>query len=160
MYLYFSIRNGQPSETAPAVWNSLPQTVLSSDSVAVFKLKLKTSLFSLLAPNWAHFLSLYRFAIGRCLLMSPIKLIGNDATCTSCLRFPVTTSPHLARFTPSFLAGLIYAAAGGDAAVATITVATCFFRVPSRPFTEVERSYRSAPLPVGVSRFSRSPGRH
>jgi len=38
----------------------------------------------------------------------------------------MTTSPHLARFTPSFLAGLIYAAAGGDAAVATITVATCF----------------------------------
>ena len=32
--------------SAPAVWNSLPQTVLSSDSVAVFKLKLKTFLFS------------------------------------------------------------------------------------------------------------------
>ena len=32
--------------SAPAVWNSLPQTVLSSDSVAVFKLRLKTFLFS------------------------------------------------------------------------------------------------------------------
>jgi len=32
--------------SAPAVWNSLPQTVLSSDSVAVFKLSLKTFLFS------------------------------------------------------------------------------------------------------------------
>ena len=33
--------------SAPAVWNSLPQTVLSSNSVAVFKSKLKTFLFSL-----------------------------------------------------------------------------------------------------------------
>jgi len=32
--------------SAPAVWNSLPQTVLSSDSVAVFKLRLKAFLFS------------------------------------------------------------------------------------------------------------------
>ena len=32
--------------SAPAVWNSLPQTVLSSDSVAVFMLRLKTVLFS------------------------------------------------------------------------------------------------------------------
>ena len=32
--------------SAPAVWNSLPKTVLSSDSVAVFKLRLKTFLFS------------------------------------------------------------------------------------------------------------------
>ena len=32
--------------SAPAVWNSLPQTVLSSDSVAVFKSRLKTFLFS------------------------------------------------------------------------------------------------------------------
>jgi len=32
--------------STPAVWNSLPQTVLSSDSVAVFKLRLKTFLFS------------------------------------------------------------------------------------------------------------------
>jgi len=32
--------------SAPAVWNSLPQTVLISDSVAVFKLRLKTFLFS------------------------------------------------------------------------------------------------------------------
>ena len=32
--------------SAPAVWNSLPQTVLSSDSVAVFKLRLNTFLFS------------------------------------------------------------------------------------------------------------------
>ena len=32
--------------SAPAVWNSLPQTVLSSDSVAVFKFRLKTFLFS------------------------------------------------------------------------------------------------------------------
>ena len=32
--------------SAPAVWNSLPQTVLSSDSVAVFKLRLRTFLFS------------------------------------------------------------------------------------------------------------------
>jgi len=32
--------------SAPAVWNSLPQTVLSSDSAAVFKLRLKTFLFS------------------------------------------------------------------------------------------------------------------
>ena len=31
---------------APAVWNSLPQTVLCSDSVAVFKSRLKTLLFS------------------------------------------------------------------------------------------------------------------
>jgi len=33
-------------DTVPTVWNSLPQTVLSSDSVAVFKLRLKTFLFS------------------------------------------------------------------------------------------------------------------
>ena len=32
--------------SAPAAWNSLPKTVLSSDSVAVFKLRLKTFLFS------------------------------------------------------------------------------------------------------------------
>jgi len=32
--------------SAPAVWNSLPQIVLSSDSVAVFKSRLKTFLFS------------------------------------------------------------------------------------------------------------------
>jgi len=32
--------------TAPAVWNSLPKTVLSSDSVAIFKSRLKTFLFS------------------------------------------------------------------------------------------------------------------
>ena len=32
--------------SAPAVWNSLLKTVLSSDSVAVFKLRLKTFLFS------------------------------------------------------------------------------------------------------------------
>ena len=32
--------------SAPAVWNSRPQTALSSDSVAVFKLRLKTFLFS------------------------------------------------------------------------------------------------------------------
>jgi len=32
--------------SAPAVWNSLPKTVLSSDSVAVFKSRLKTFLFS------------------------------------------------------------------------------------------------------------------
>ena len=32
--------------SAQAVWNSLPQTVLSSDSVAVFRLRLKTFLFS------------------------------------------------------------------------------------------------------------------
>jgi len=32
--------------SAPAVWNSLPLTVLSSDSVAVFKSRLKTFLFS------------------------------------------------------------------------------------------------------------------
>ena len=32
--------------SAPAVWNSLPQTVLSSDSVAVLKSRLKTFLFS------------------------------------------------------------------------------------------------------------------
>ena len=32
--------------SAPAVWNSLPKTVLSSDSVAVFKFRLKTFLFS------------------------------------------------------------------------------------------------------------------
>jgi len=29
----------------PAVWNSLPKTVLSSDSVAVFKSRLKTFFF-------------------------------------------------------------------------------------------------------------------
>ena len=41
--------------SAPAVWNSLPQTVLSSDSVAVFKLKLKTFLFSqAFSPFSAH----------------------------------------------------------------------------------------------------------
>jgi len=32
--------------SAPAAWNSLPKTVLSSDSVAVFKSRLKTFLFS------------------------------------------------------------------------------------------------------------------
>jgi len=32
--------------SAPAVWNSLPKNVLSSDSVSVFKLRLKTFLFS------------------------------------------------------------------------------------------------------------------
>ena len=32
--------------SAPAVWNSLPKTVLSSDSVAIFKSRLKTFLFS------------------------------------------------------------------------------------------------------------------
>jgi len=32
--------------SAPAVWNSLPKTVLNSDSVAVFKSRLKTFLFS------------------------------------------------------------------------------------------------------------------
>jgi len=32
--------------SAPAVWNSLPQTVISSDSVAVFKLRLRTFFFS------------------------------------------------------------------------------------------------------------------
>jgi len=30
--------------SAPAVWNSLPQTLLSSDSAAIFKLRLKTFL--------------------------------------------------------------------------------------------------------------------
>jgi len=33
-------------DMVPTVWNSLPQTVLRSDSVAVFKLRLKTFLFS------------------------------------------------------------------------------------------------------------------
>ena len=32
--------------SAPAVWNSLPKTVVGSDSIAVFKSKLKTFLFS------------------------------------------------------------------------------------------------------------------
>ena len=32
--------------SAPAVWNSLPKTVVDSDSIAVFKSKLKTFLFS------------------------------------------------------------------------------------------------------------------
>jgi len=32
--------------SAPAVWNSLPKTVLNSDSLAVFKSRLKTFLFS------------------------------------------------------------------------------------------------------------------
>jgi len=32
--------------SAPAVWNSLPKTVLSSDFVAVFKSRIKTFLFS------------------------------------------------------------------------------------------------------------------
>jgi len=32
--------------SAPAVWNSLPKTVVSSDSVAVFKSRLKTLIFS------------------------------------------------------------------------------------------------------------------
>jgi len=32
--------------SAPAVWNSLPKTVLNSDSFAVFKSRLKTFLFS------------------------------------------------------------------------------------------------------------------
>ena len=36
--------------SAPAVWNSLPQTVLSSDSVAVFKLRLQTFLSPRLSP--------------------------------------------------------------------------------------------------------------
>jgi len=32
--------------SAPAVWNALPKTVVNSDSVAVFKSRLKTFLFS------------------------------------------------------------------------------------------------------------------
>jgi len=32
--------------SAPTVWNSLPKTVVDSDSIAVFKSKLKTFLFS------------------------------------------------------------------------------------------------------------------
>ena len=32
--------------SAPSVWNSLPRTVVDSDSIAVFKPKLKTFLFS------------------------------------------------------------------------------------------------------------------
>jgi len=36
----------EQNRTAPAVWNSLPKTVLSSDSVAACKSRLKTFLFS------------------------------------------------------------------------------------------------------------------
>ena len=32
--------------TAPAIWNSLPKTVIDSDSITVFKSRLKTFLFS------------------------------------------------------------------------------------------------------------------
>ena len=32
--------------TAPAIWNSLPKTVLDSDTVTSFKSRLKTHLFS------------------------------------------------------------------------------------------------------------------
>ena len=42
----YLLRNAVFRCSAPAVWNSLPQTVLSSDSVAVFKSRLKTFLFS------------------------------------------------------------------------------------------------------------------
>jgi len=52
--------------SAPAVWNSLPQTVLSSDSVAVFKLRLKTFLFSQAFSSFS--------AITRCLAPAPLKL--------------------------------------------------------------------------------------
>ena len=56
-WIGLSCRFCQPSTTttfakrayrcsAPAVWNSLPKTVLNSDSVAVFKSRLKTFLFS------------------------------------------------------------------------------------------------------------------
>ena len=60
--------------SAPAVWNSLPKTVLNSDSVAVFKSKLKTFLFSqvlflvlplltntLLGPSASEVTTLWRY---------------------------------------------------------------------------------------------------
>ena len=53
-------------DTVPTVWNSLPQTVLSSDSVAVFKLRLKTFLFS----QALFFLC----SLTRCLAPAPLKL--------------------------------------------------------------------------------------
>ena len=49
--------------SAPAVWNSLPQTVLSSDSDAVFMSRLKTFLFLL-----------FLCSLTRCLAPAPLKL--------------------------------------------------------------------------------------
>ena len=41
--------------SVPAVWNSLPKTVLNSDSVAVSKSELKTFLFSqAFSSSFAH----------------------------------------------------------------------------------------------------------
>jgi len=40
-------------KTAPAVWNSLPKTVLNNDSLAVFKSRLKTFLFSQAFPSFS-----------------------------------------------------------------------------------------------------------
>jgi len=39
--------------SAPAGWNSLPKTVLNSDSLAVFKFRLKTFLFSQAFPSFS-----------------------------------------------------------------------------------------------------------
>jgi len=39
--------------SAPAVWNLLPKTVLNNDSLAVFKSKLKTFLFSQAFPSFS-----------------------------------------------------------------------------------------------------------
>jgi len=52
--------------SAPAVWYSLPKSVLNSDSVAVFKSRLKTTLFS----GFLFFLC----SITRCLAPAPLKL--------------------------------------------------------------------------------------
>ena len=39
---------------APAVWNSLPKSVVNSDSLTVFKSQLKTFLFSRAFPLFKH----------------------------------------------------------------------------------------------------------
>jgi len=48
--------------SAPAVWNSLPKIVLNSDSLAVFKSRLKTFLFSQAFPSLsAHYYGCYYY---------------------------------------------------------------------------------------------------
>ena len=53
--------------SAPAVWNSLPRTVVISDSVAVLKSRLKTFLFS-------RAFSSSLFSATHCLAPAPLKL--------------------------------------------------------------------------------------
>jgi len=53
--------------SSPAVWNSLPKTVVTSDSVTVFKSRLKTFLFS-------RAFSLSLLSVAHCLAPAPMKL--------------------------------------------------------------------------------------